>query len=87
MISTVLGGIMMARLPAEAKQPVRRASSYPYRFISGRVTLPMAAAAAVVEPHMAPNPAQAAMVASARPPGRRPSHLWAASKSRPLMPE
>ena len=58
------------------------------RLLTGLVEpMPMAAAAAVVDPHMAPKPAQARMVAMARPPGRRPAHLWAALKRRLLMPE
>ncbi len=47
----------------------------------------MVAAVAFVEPHIAENPAQAPIVARARPPGRCPMNLYAASKSLELIPE
>jgi len=83
----VLGGIITPRVPAAATQPVARESSYPYLFISGMATLPMAAAVAFVEPHMAAKPAQAAIVAMARPPRRWPKTTYPASYSRRLIPD
>ena len=68
-----LGGIKIPRLPAAATVPVANPMSYPYRFISGMVTVAMVAAVALVEPEMAENPAQAPTVAMANPPGRLPN--------------
>ena len=50
-------------------------------------TMPMVAVVAFVEPHIAPKAAQAATVAQARPPGRRPIHLLAALYRFSLIPE
>ena len=49
--------------------------------------MPIVAAVAVLEPHTAANPAQAPTVAMASPPRKCPSHLWAESYRRWLMPE
>ena len=72
MINTTLGGMRIPRLPAAATVPVARPMSYPYFFISGRVTVAMVAAVALVDPDMAEKPAQAPTVAMARPPLREP---------------
>ena len=65
----------MARLPAEAIHAVAKESLYPYFLISGNATLAIAAASALVDPHRAPKPAQAAMVASANPPSNAPKFI------------
>ena len=66
----VLGGMRIPRLPPAATTPVARAGSYRYFFISGRATEAIVAAVALVEPQMAEKPAQAPIVAMARPPGQ-----------------
>ena len=76
----------MPRLPAAATHPVARASSYLYRFISGSATFPIAAAVALVEPHMAAKRAHAVILAIARPHGNLPKRLYPASYKRRVMP-
>ena len=66
----------MPREPAAATEPVASESLYPYRFISGSATRPIAAAVALVEPQIAAKPAQAAIVAITRPPRNCPNILW-----------
>ena len=47
----------------------------------------MVAAVATEEPQIAAKPPHAPMVASARPPRKRPSQAWPARNSSPDMPE
>ena len=75
MMRITLGGMRIPMLPPAAILPVARAGSYLKRFISGRATAPMVATVAVLEPHMAAKPAQAPMVAMARPPRICPNQL------------
>jgi hypothetical protein len=70
----VLGGIRIPNVPPAATQPVESVSAYPCVRISGVAMVPIVAVVAAREPQMAPNPAQAAIVAQARPPGSQLSH-------------
>lgn len=74
-----LGGIITPRMADEATTEVAREREYLYLFISGTATELMVAAVAVVEPQIAPKAVLAPMVARARPPGRLPITLYAAS--------
>jgi len=67
----ILGGIMMARVPATVTTPLAMEGLYPYLSSWGMATLDMVAAEAVLEPAMAAIPAEANTVAMARPPGSR----------------
>ena len=71
------GGTSWPNVPPAAMLPVDKASEYPWRRISGWAALPMVSAVAIDEPVMAPNPAQAPMVASASPPRNEPRTAWA----------
>src|SRR4030042_1491460 len=86
MMNMVLGGMSIPKLPAAATQPVANESSYLYRFISGKATFPIAAAVAVVDPHIAAKLAHPATVAIARPPRNLPSKAWLAAHSLRLLP-
>lgn len=66
------GGIKKPSVPPAATEPVARLSAYLYFFISGRATRPMVTAEAKDDPESAANPAQAAIVADAKPPRRWP---------------
>lgn len=74
-INTVLGGMMVPRVPPAAMEPVLNVSLYLYFRSSDKAMVPMVAAVADVEPEMEANPAQAKMVVEARPPRNRPTHL------------
>ena len=82
----MLGGIMMARVPATVTTPAATDSVYPWRFISGTVTAAMVAAEAVLEPLMAATPAEARIEAMASPPGNRSSQRRAAANTSSTMP-
>src|SRR5262245_39219767 len=62
------GGMSTSSVPAEATQPAANDGSYPCLRISGIATLEKVAAVAIDEPQMAPNSAQAPIVALARAP-------------------
>ena len=72
MIMPPEGGIKKPSVPPAATDPVARLSAYLYFFISGSATRPIVTAEASEEPERAANPAQAAMVADAKPPRRCP---------------
>ena len=84
---TVLGGMRMPNVPPAAMQPVARVLAYLNFRISGMATTPMVTAQATEEPQMAAKPPQAAMVATASPPFRRPSQVFTQAKSSSLMPD
>jgi hypothetical protein len=58
-----------------------------YRLISGSVTVAIVAAVALVDPDIAENPAQAPMVAIARPPLKLPINTYTESYNLLLIPE
>ena len=62
------GGIKNPSVPPAATAPVESSGAYLNRFISGSATRPIVTADASEEPDNAANPAQAAIVAEARPP-------------------
>ena len=69
-------------MPAEATAPAANAGSYPCRRISGIATLENVAAVAIDEPQIAPNSAQAPIVAFAkapRTPEKTALHAWNSS--------
>ena len=74
-------------VPPAAKQPVAKLMSYLCFLIPGRATVPMVTAVAKLSPHTAEKPVHPATEDMARPPGRRPSHLFAVSKRSSLIPE
>src|SRR5688572_30924304 len=80
------GGMRMPSVPAEATQPAAKPSSYPWRRISGIATLEKVAAVAIDEPQIAPNAAQAPMVAWMSAPRQPEKIALAASKSSRDMP-
>src|SRR4029079_13047814 len=67
------GGMSTSSVPAEATQPAANDGSYPCLRISGIATLEKVAAVAIDEPQIAPNSAQAPIVALANAP-RRPEN-------------
>ena len=73
-------------MPAAAIVPQAKRLSYDRLRISGRLMRVNTAQATTLEPVQAPNRALAQVVAMARPPGSRPTHLYAASKARLLIP-
>src|SRR5690606_7607517 len=81
------GGIIEPIVPAQATVADASAGWYFALSISGTEILLMAAAIARLDPDAAAKPAQAAAVATARPPGSRTSQSRAAWYSRPVMPE
>ena len=78
MTNRMLGGISASSVPPLATTPVASPLSYLCLSISGTAIRAMVAAAAILEPEAAPKPAQAQLVATARPPGRAPNQAWAA---------
>jgi hypothetical protein len=59
MMNIMLGGIMEAKVPADAMHPTESLVSYPYFCISGSERRPKIAVVAMDEPDMAPKAAQA----------------------------
>ncbi len=78
-IMRTLGGMSMARAPAEAIDAVPKVGLYPCFFISGRLNLQKMLIAATVEPQAAPNKALAMTVEIERPPRILPSQAAPAS--------
>ena len=76
----------MPSMPAAAMVPQAKRLSYARLRISGRLMRVNTAQATMLEPVQAPNRALAQVVAMARPPGSRPTHLYVASKARLLIP-
>src|SRR5215470_7187922 len=81
MTMMVDGGIMMPSVPPPATTPDARRSEYPNFFIEGYATLANVAAVAMEDPQMPPKPADAQIVAMARPPRRWPMNVYAARNS------
>src|SRR2546426_100276 len=77
-MKATLGGIMIPSVPPDAVAPRARRRSYPLLHIWGTATDPMVAAVTGLEPHTAPNAAQAKIVLTASEPGNQFSHFWAA---------
>jgi hypothetical protein len=67
----MLGGIMLAKVPAEATQAAAKVLSYLYLSISGRTSFPKIAVFASEEPEIAPKIAEPKQVATASDPGQR----------------
>ena len=87
MIMGTEGGIRMPRVPPAAMEPMMSGRPYPRRSISGMAIIPMVAAVATLEPDTAAKMAHEKMLATASPPGRKPTQRATAVK-RPLpMPE
>jgi len=63
----------MPSVPAAAISPMAYRFGYPPSIRAGSMIAPMAAAVAGLEPDMAAKIEQAAMVTTARPPGRWPN--------------
>src|SRR5215475_5501565 len=87
MTNRMLGGISASSVPPLAQTPVASPLSYLCFSISGTARRAMTAAAATLDPEAAPKPAQAQLVATARPPGSAPNQAWAARNSAVPMPE
>src|SRR5512139_461123 len=71
----MLGGMRKPRVPPAATLPVESRGSYLNRSISGRATVPMAAAVATEDPDTAAKAPHAPIVATASPPGTRRNHF------------
>ena len=69
----MLGGISASSVPPLAHTPVASPLSYLCLSISGTASRAITAAAAMLDPDAAPNPAQAQLVATASPPGSPPN--------------
>src|SRR5262245_57133676 len=87
MTKVMLGGIRASRVPPLAQTPVARPLLYLCLSISGIATRAITAAAATLEPEAAPKPAQAQLVATARPPGSEPNQATAARNKAVPIPE
>jgi hypothetical protein len=70
-MKVIEGGIRMPRLPPAAIAPVASRAGTPRASICGMPALPIAAAVAGLDPHMAENRPQAKMLAITSPPGTR----------------
>ena len=75
----MLGGIIDAKVPADAIQPTDKALSYRSRCISGNAILPNIAVVAIEEPETAPNMPQLKHVATISDPGTRRLNAWTPS--------
>src|SRR4051812_26882034 len=80
------GGIMMPSVPAHATTPEASFGSYLYLSISGIAMRPTASVVASEDPDAAAKPAHAQLVATAKPPGRLPSHSRAARNRFAVIP-
>jgi hypothetical protein len=78
MIIVMLGGIRIPRVPPTETEPTASRLLYPRLIISGTDTRPTVAAVAGLDPQMAANPVQVAMLLMASPPGSQLSQEWAA---------
>ena len=83
----VLGGMRMPSVPPAARVAQLKPGSYFFARISGRATEDMVTAVAMESPDTAAKPAHPETVATASPPGRRPSHTLAVLNRSRLMPE
>ncbi|MBA7685834.1 hypothetical protein ES703_94262 [subsurface metagenome] len=77
----------MPMVPPAARQAVEKDMLYLCFLMPGRATVPMVTAVARLSPQTAEKPAQPATEDMAKPPGRRPNHLFAVSKRSSLIPE
>src|ERR1700704_4369825 len=87
MTNRMLGGISASSVPPLAQTPVASPLSYFCFNISGTARRAMTAAAAMLDPEAAPNPAQAQLVATASPPGNPPNQACAARNRAVPIPE
>jgi hypothetical protein len=85
--NTTLGGMTTPRVDPTATEELLKIGWYPRFFISGNDTEVIVAAVAVLDPQIAAKPAQAMIVAIARPPRVLPIHVYAVSYRLLLTPE